>query len=199
MNTTKYLILSFSFVLLLYMAGCSGSKSSEEEKQENTETTETEESGGTAILNAAKAEQDNEMYSPDNETTTLYWLNDKVIKLNGTTKCNIYALNVLFKSGYKTPTINALSRDLANADKFTDILPVVGIQTPDDAQKGDIIAWSGHVIIFESLTQIKNDLYAVGWWAGTRQKDNGDNIRNNVCYGKYKLSGYYVVRRPIRK
>lgn len=197
MNTTKYLILSF--VLLLYMTGCGGSRSSEEENKENTETTETEESGGTAILNAAKAEQDNEMYSPDNETTTLYWLNDKVIKLNGTTKCNIYALNVLFKSGYKTPTINALSRDLANADKFTDILPVVGIQTPDDARKGDIIAWSGHVIIFESLTQIKNDLYAVGWWAGTRQKDNGDNIRNNVCYGKYKLSGYYVVRRPIRK
>jgi hypothetical protein len=59
--------------------------------------------------------------------------------------------------------------------------------------------WNGHVIIFESLTKIKSDLYALAWWAGTQQSDNGDNIKNNVCYGKYKLTGYYVVRRPVKK
>jgi len=199
MNTTKYIVSFISLVILLYVTGCSGSKTSTEEKKENTEVTEIEESEGAAILNAARAEQDNEMYSPDYESTILYWLNDKVVYLNGSTKCNIYALNVLFKSGFKTPTVNALSRDLADTEKFTDILPVVGIQTVDDVKKGDIIAWNGHVIIFESLTKVQNDLYAVGWWAGTRQKDNGDNIKNNVCYGKYKLNGYYVVRRPVKK
>lgn len=196
MNIKKYLAVFLSFVILFYIYGCSSSKTTDEE---NNQTTEIEGTEGGVIINAAKAEQDNEMYSPQTEDTYLYWLNNKLIKLKGTTKCNIFALNVLFKSGFKTPTENALTRDLVDTDKFTDILPVIGIQTTDNAKKGDLIVWNGHVIIFESLTQIKNDLYAVAWWAGTKQKDNGDNIKNNVCYGKYKLNGYYVVRRPVKK
>jgi hypothetical protein len=196
MMRRKYLLVFTLMVVVLYFAGCSSSKTDEEEI---TTTTETESYETSSIINAAQAEQENEMYSPGQEETYLYWLNNKVLKLKGTTKCNIYALNVLYRSGFKTPKENALTRDLVNTDKFTDILPVVGIQTADDVKQGDLIVWNGHVIIFESLTKIKSDLYAVAWWAGTRQQDNGDNIKNNVCYGKYKLNGYYVVRRPVKK
>lgn len=198
MKYKKYLFLPF-LAAVMYLSGCTSSKQTEEENTNNTEVTETEETGGAAIINAAKAEQDNEMYSPGVESTYLYWLDNKLIKLNGSTKCNIYALNVLYKSGFKTPKVNALTRDLVDTEKFTDILPVVGIQSTDDVKKGDLIVWNGHVIIFESLTKIKSDTYAIGWWAGTRQKDNGDTIKNNVCYGKYKISGYYIVRRPIKQ
>jgi len=196
MKTQKYILVFLSFAFLVYLSGCTSSKTSEEE---NTQPTEIDQTEGGAIISAAEAEQDNEMYSPKIDDTYLYWLDNRLIKLKGSTKCNIFALNVLFKSGYKTPTENALTRDLVDTDKFTDILPVIGIQTTDNAAKGDLIVWNGHVIILESLTTIKNDLYAVAWWAGTRQKDNGDNIKNNVCYGKYKLNGYYVVRRPVKK
>lgn len=198
MKNSKYLLLILLLFAAVYFAGCTSSKTDEEETNNNTEITEVEETSGAAIINAAQAEQDNEMYSPGVETTYLYWLDNKLVKLKGATKCNIYALNVLYKSGFKTPAVNALTRDLVDTEKFTDILPVVGIQTTDDIKKGDLIVWNGHVIIFESLTKIKKDTYAVGWWAGTRQKDNGDNIKNNVCYGKYKISGYYVVRRPVK-
>jgi len=192
----KKLMLTIAAVSMLYFFGCSSSKPDE---SESTETTDIEETEGSAILIAARAEQENEMYSPKIEDTYLYWLDNKHIKLKGSTKCNIFALNVLFKSGYKTPADNVLTRDLVDTDKFTDILPVIGIQTADNVKKGDLIVWNGHVIILESLTKIKNDLYAIAWWAGTKQKDNGDNIKNNVCYGKYKLNGYYVVRRPVKK
>lgn len=197
MGNKKYLLILLVSAVI-YFAGCTSSKTEEEEKN-NTEVTEVDQTEGTAIINAAKAEQDNEMYSPGVESTYLYWLDNKLINLKGSTKCNIYALNVLYKSGFKTPTVNALTRDLVDTEKFTDILPVVGIQNVDDIKKGDLIVWNGHVILFESLTKIKNDTYAIGWWAGTRQKDNGDNIKNNVCYGKYKLSGYYIVRRPVKQ
>jgi hypothetical protein len=139
------------------------------------------------------------MYNPDVDSTYLYWLNNKLIMLDGSTKCNIFALNVLYKSGYKTPTTNALTKDLVDTEKFKDILPVVGIKDASNAKKGDLVVWNGHVIIFESLVKVKNDLYAMAWWAGTRQSDNGENIKNNVCFGKYKLNGYYIVRRPLRK
>src|SRR3990172_2426119 len=188
MNKQKYILVFLIFTFLVYLSGCSSSKTNEEE---NTQTTEIEETEGGAIISAAQAEQENEMYSPKIDDTYLYWLDNQLIKLKGSTKCNIYALNVLYKSGYKTPTENTLTRDLVDTDKFTDILPVIGIQTTENAKKDDLIVWNGHVIIMESLTKIKNDLYAVAWWAGTRQKDNGDNIKNNVCYGKYKLNGYY--------
>ncbi len=195
-NIEKYIIVFLAFIFLAYLSGCSSSKTNDEE---NTQTTEIEETEGGAIISAAQAEQENEMYSPKIDDTYLYWLDNQLIKLKGSTKCNIYALNVLYKSGYKTPTENTLTRDLIDTDKFTDILPVIGIQTTENAKKGDLIVWNGHVIILESLTKIKNDMYAMAWWAGTRQKDNGDNIKNNVCYGKYKLNGYYIVRRPVKK
>jgi hypothetical protein len=104
----------------------------------------------------------------------------------------------LFKAGFKTPRTNALSSDLADTTQFNDILPVVGISEPESAKKGDLIAWNGHVIIFDYLVKLKQDLYAMAWWAGTSQKDNGDNIVNNVVYGKYKLNGYFVIRRPLK-
>ena len=194
-----YLVLFSSALLTLY--GCSSSSSTEKEESEKNVTEEiaTEEAQGAIILNVAKDEQQNEMYSSSHDSTYLYWLNNKLIFLHNQTKCNIYALNVLFKSGCKTPTVNALSRGLADTSKFSDILPVVGISEPETAKKGDLIVWNGHVIIFDYLYKIKNDLYAFAWWAGTRQKDNGDNIINNVVYGKYKLDGYFIIRRPLRK
>jgi hypothetical protein len=187
---------------LICLTGCTGSKSTEsEEKTESTEITETstEEAQGALILNAAKEEQQNEMYAKSNDSTYLYWLNNKLIRLKNQTKCNIYALNILFKAGFKTPSVNALSRDLFDTTKFEDILPVVADSDPETAKKGDLIVWNGHVIIFESLTKIKNDYYAFAWWAGTSQVDNGDNIINNVIYGKYRLNGHFIIRRPVKK
>jgi len=78
-------------------------------------------------------------------------------------------------------------------------LPVIGIDDITNARRGDIISWNGHVIIFEEPVTVNNELYAKGWWAGTQQADNGDNIMNNVCHGKYKLNGEFVVRRPVHK
>ena len=185
--------------LIISVAGCSPSKETKEETETTEVKTETIHEEGAMIMNAAKAEQENPMYSKDRDSTYLYWLNDKLILLNGQTKCNIYALNTLFKAGFKTPDVNVLTRDLMDTSKFKNILPVVGISEPDSAREGDLISWYGHVIIFDELVKIKNDLYALAWWAGTRQADNGDNIINNVVYGKYKLSGHYVIRRPLRK
>jgi len=186
----------------IYLTGCSSSKPSTEteEKTETTTGTETESEAqrGTLICNTAKEEQNNEMYSRANDETQLYWLNNKVIHLKNRTKCNIFALNTLFKAGFKTPKSNALSNDLADTSQFSDILPVVGISEPESAKRGDLIAWSGHVIIFDYLVKLKQELYAMAWWAGTSQKDNGDNIVNNVVYGKYKLNGYFVIRRPVK-
>lgn len=200
----KYLHYTFFVLLvlsgLIYLNGCSSSKSTEsEETSETTETTYEETAAGALIIKTAQSEQQNEMYSKTNDSTYLYWLNNKLIRLKNQTKCNIFALNTLFKAGFKTPTVNALSRDLADTSKFADILPVIGISDPELAKKGDLIAWSGHVIIFDELTKIKNDYYAKAWWAGTSQADNGDNVINNVIYGKYKLSGHYIIRRPIKK
>ncbi|MGH2574919.1 MAG: hypothetical protein ACRDFC_04375, partial [Ignavibacteria bacterium] len=158
-----------------------------------------EEAHGALIINTAKDEQQNEMYSKSQDSTYLYWLNNKLILLNVQSKCNIFAINTLFKAGFKTPKDNVLTKDLIDTSKFKDIIPIVGISDPESAKKGDLIAWNGHVIIFDYLVKIKEDLYAQAWWAGTRQKDNGDNVINNVVYGKYKLSGYYIVRRPVRK
>ncbi|MCI0714739.1 MAG: hypothetical protein L0Y77_00245 [Chlorobi bacterium] len=205
MYIKKSILLLFLFVLVVYLMGCFPASRTEKDEsesettEENTEITDVEEADGVKILNIAETEQANEMYSPEKDSAYLYWLNNKLILLNGSTKCNIFALNVLFKSGFKTPTTNALTRDLVDTEKFTDIFPVVAIKDATKAKKGDLIVWNGHVIIFESLTKIKSDLYAMAWWAGTQQSDNGDNIKNNVCYGKYKLIGYYVVRRPVKK
>lgn len=198
-NAGVFLVLS-SLLSFLFSSGCSSSKETrEDEETKNKTETITEEQSGALIIEAAKAEQMNQMYSKSQDSTYLYWLNNKLILLNGQTKCNIYAINTLFKAGFKTPDVNVLTRDLMDTSRFNDILPVVGISDSEPARKGDLIVWNGHVIIFDHIVMIKTDTYAQAWWAGTRQSDNGENIVNNVVYGKYKLSGYYLIRRPVRK
>lgn len=212
MENRKLVYIALFFSLSIYLTGCFPASRTEEDDKETTETTEEKnndegnkevieisDAGSAKILKIAASEQNVEWYSPSVDSTYLYWLNNQLIVLNGSTKCNIFALNVLFKSGYKTPKTNALCRDLVDKDKFTDILPIIGVKEISTAQKGDLIVWKGHVIIFEGLVKSKKDTYVTAWWAGTRQKDNGDNIRNNVIYGKYKISGEYVVRRPVKK
>lgn len=191
---------------LITMYGCGSSSETADDTdsdvKDNTSSQNTSDESaaqGLKIINIAKSEQGNEMYSPEVDSTYLYWLNDQLIVLNGSTKCNIFALNVLYKSGFKTPLENALSRDLFDTTNFTDILPVVGYNEIDNAKTGDLIIWMGHVIIFESFVSSNGVDYAKGYWAGTRQPDNGDNIKNNVCYGKYRLDRDFVVRRPVRK
>lgn len=194
-NNSNRALKILPLICCFLIASCSPSK----ETKEETETPAEDIEAASSIIEAAKAEQQNTMYSKSQDSTYLYWLNNKLILLDGQTKCNIYALNCLYRAGFRTPDVNALSRDLADTSKFTDILPIVGISEPDSAKKGDLIAWTGHVIIFDELVKIKNDIYARAWWAGTRQADNGENIINNVVYGKYKLSGFYVIRRPVKK
>lgn len=187
------------FILILigvFLSSCSPSKTTKDNKDKD-ETTE--EQAGALLIKTAEEEQQNQMYSKTQDSTYLYWLDNKLILLNNQTKCNIFAMNVLYKSGFHTPDVNVLTRDLMDTSKFTEILPVVGISEPESARAGDLIVWNGHVIIFEKLTSVKDDYYAIGWWAGTRQPDNGENIMNNVCHGKYKLNGYYIIRRPQRK
>ena len=213
MKNRKLLYISLIFSLSIYLTGCFPASRTEEDTEETTETTtedkkveekdkevtDVSDASGAKIMRIAASEQNIEWYSPSVDSTYLYWLNNQLIVLNGSTKCNIFALNVLYKSGFKTPKVNALCRDLVDKDKFTDILPIVGVKDISSAKNGDRIVWKGHVIIFEELVQTKKDVYVKAWWAGTRQKDNGDNIRNNVIYGKYKISGDYVVRRPVKK
>jgi len=199
----KFLHAGLIIILFaVYFYGCSGS--SETKESDIPEKTPEKESGftsteSTVILNIAKEEQENYMYSPEVDSTYLYWTNNELVILNGSTKCNIFALNVLFRSGYKTPESNALSADLYDTANFTDILPVTGVSDFSKAEKGDLIVWSYHVIIFDSIVKINEEYYALAWWAGTRQSDNDDNIKNNVCYGKYKLDGDFIVRRPVKK
>lgn len=199
----KIFALISLFSALIFLQSCSSSKSDEvDETAEEVKTAkvkELKEAEANTILTTAESEQTNEMYSPEIDTTYLYWLDSAMIILDGSTKCNIFALNVLAKSGYQTPDENALSRDLFDTSKFKDVLPVVNINDLEGARKGDLVVWSYHVIIFESEVALNDRLYVKGWWAGTRQADNGDNIMNNVCHGKYKIDGEFVVRRPVKK
>jgi hypothetical protein len=185
------------------LSGCSSSSVSEERPDSDQEHYEEkqliETSEHNAILYTAIVEQENTMYSPEVDSTYLYWIDSSLIILNGSTKCNIFALNVLHLSGYKTPPQNALSIDLYDTSVYKDIFPVVELNSASKAMTGDLIVWPYHVIIFEKLLEINSDSYARGYWAGTRQADNGNNIKNNVCYGKYKLVGEFVVRRPLKK
>lgn len=190
-----YLLIFISSLLL----GCSSSKYENEEETEEEEVIEPVEGQGTLIIQTAAEEQHNEMYSPKKDSVYLYWLDDQLLVIKNTTKCNIYALNTLYKAGFKTPTVNALTRDLMDITKFTDVLPIVNISDPDEIIKGDLVVWYGHVIIFDYLVKKKNKLYAQAWWSGTSQEDNNDNVINNVKYGKYPLKGNYIVRRPIKK
>lgn len=207
MGIKKFQLLFLTGICLLFitLSGCSSSSETADdedygESEEYTGSKErTSETTGSDIIYYAGSEQANEMYSSLKDTSYLYWLDDQLLVTNGSTKCNIFALNVLHKSGYKTPDVNTLCADLFDTTFATDILPVVGINTIEDAQTGDLIVWSYHVIIFEIAVNVYGREYAYGWWAGTRSEDNGDNILNNVCHGKYPLNGEFVVRRPVKK
>jgi hypothetical protein len=198
----RFSVLLFA-AAAIYLTGCSSSKTSTESEEESESTSEresvSETQRGEMIMDAAREEQRNSMYAKANDATILYWLDNMTIHLKNRTKCNIFALNTLYKAGFKTPKTNVLTTDLADTSQFNDIFPVIGISEPGSAKKGDLIAWNGHVIIFDYIVKLKQDLYAMAWWAGTSQKDNGDNIQNNVVYGKYKLNGFFVIRRPVKK
>lgn len=203
MKILPKLIYAVSVIFCFYISGCSSSSGTDDESEkpeiESEETPKNQEVNENVIIKIAEQEQQNEMYSPEVDSTYLYWVNNELIILNGSTKCNIFALNVLYKSGYKTPDENTLSADLFDTTLFTDILPVVGVNDISNAVKGDIVVWRNHVIVFEEEIDINGELYAKAYWAGTSQKDNGSNIINNVCYGKYRLDSEYIVRRPVKK
>lgn len=204
-NKIIYKILTI-IIFSIYLFGCSASDDvpKKRDKPEKKDTVSIkndneikDESSENEIIKTALLEQNNKMYSPSVDSTYLYWLKNKLILLNNSTKCNIFVLNTLFKAGYKTPKTNALSRDLYNNDLFLDIMPFVEIKDLGDIQKGDIIIWSGHVIIFEELIYKKDKKpYAKAVWAGTSQSDNGSNITNNVIHGNFPLKGDFKVRRP---
>ncbi|MBS1493924.1 MAG: hypothetical protein JST55_10450 [Bacteroidetes bacterium] len=197
------IIFLISFAIIL--SSCSSS-TEYEEKTENTETNENtntvtySEENGNKILSQAKIEQQNRMYSPSVDSTYLYWLNNKLILLYNTTKCNVYALNTLQKSGFKTPKVNALCRDLYDTTRFNDIFPYVKITDNSDIRKGDLVIWRGHVILFDYLflPNKQKRVYAKAWWAGTSKADDGETVINNVIYGKYELKGDFIVRRPVK-
>ena len=201
----KFFYLS-CLAITFIISACSASndrsdKSDENNKSGSIENTESYSSVFNKINKTAEEEQLNPMYSISEDTTFLYWLGNQIITLNNSTKCNIFALNVLYKAGFKCPEINTLTYDLMDTSRFKDIFPLINFENESDLRnkirQGDLIIWNGHVIIFESLEKIKERLYAVAWWAGTRQEDNGENIINNVIHGKYPLDGNFIVRRPV--
>ncbi|CAN5409480.1 hypothetical protein BH10BAC5_BH10BAC5_08320 [soil metagenome] len=231
-----FFLILFIFSSAFILSGCtSGNYEDESERsktnqeQNDNSDTNNENSSNSELFSTAKIEQQNEMYSPSHDSTYLYWLNNKLLVLGWTTKCNIFALNTLFKSGYKTPKVNTLCRDMFDTTRFNDIFPVVPLKlknsirslqadTSDDhseeiielklkypeeikrtLQPGDLVIWKGHVILFDKFIPSKKKLYVMAWWAGTSQQDNGDNVINNVIYGKYPIEGDFVIRRPQKK
>ena len=183
------------FIVFLYqtimLTGCSSSNGTKYENESNSEKAE--------IISAAKIEQENEMYSTKSDSVYLYSLEYPITGLKNISKCNIFALNCLYKAGYECPGKYTLTHDLMDIDKYNDIFPVIEITSPENISVGDLVVWDGHVIIFESLVLIKDDYYAKGIWGGSKKEDDGKNIKNNVAYGKYKLEGNYIVRRPRKK
>jgi len=194
-----FLFLGLSFVAVsVLLSGCSASSEDTGDDTSDTITLniKTDLNEKHDIITTALNERENKMYSPSEDTTYLYWLNNYPLIIENTSKCNIFVLNTLFKAGYKTPKENALSRDLFNDVLFQDFMPIVSFTDLNDIITGDLIVWKTHVIIFESLVYVKQKPYALGIWAGTSQKDNGKNIINNVNYNKYPLKGDFKVRRP---
>lgn len=154
---------------------------------------------GDLIFKYAFKEQKKKMYAKNSDYIYLYWLNNKKLYLKGKTKCNIFAINTLYRAGFLCPEQNARTADLMNERLFSDIFPVVNVSRPSQLKKGDLIVWNGHVIIYDTIAVVNKATYAKAIWAGTRKKDNGKNIMNNVIYGKYPLSGDFIVRRPIKR
>ena len=191
-------ILFFSLIISLIFFSCTSSQKYKPNKEEESENYENIGQIG-AIFKIAEKEQNNPMYSKESDSTYLYWLDNKLILLNNATKCNIYALNTLFKAGFKCPETYVLTYDLMDTLKYNDIFPFIASVESDKLERGDLIIWYGHMIIFDSLIMIKDDKFAFAFWAGTKQKDNGLNVKNNVIYGKYPLQGFYIIRRPQKR
>ena len=207
-------------IQVIYFSGCSGSDNTDEEYEnipKDKENTEVQKPTGSEtasemiwekISKIAEEEQQNEMYSRSKDSTYIYWLNDQLMILENSSKCNIFALNVLYRSGCKCPDENALTYDLMDTLRFNDIFPVIYKSNDDNIyfedlansnliKKGDLIIWNGHVIIFESFEFLNGRFFANAWWAGTKQENNGENIINDVVHGKYPIEGEYIVRRPL--
>lgn len=189
--------------LIIILNGCSGSGEYSEEKDEHNDDTKLSgsvseleiERKGNLILNIAREEQKNEMYSSANDSTYLYWINNPMF---GTfSKCNIFAMNVLYKAGCKCPYENVTTYDLMDTSRFNDILPVIKMNEDVKIFKGDLLIWNGHVIIFESYVYESNNEYVLAWWGGSRQINNGVDIINDVAHGRYPLAEGYIVRRPL--
>lgn len=188
----------FIIVLLLILSGCSSSKEFRyKEKRTYKKPSEKEIIEKKSIIKIAEEEQKNFMYTRDCDSTYLYWLDSQLIILHNRSKCNIYAMNVIHKAGYKTPEEYVLTYDLMDTSKYNDVMPIVRISEPEEIITGDLIIWNGHVIIFEELKYLDDDIYALAYWAGTKQKDDGDKIINNVAHGIFPLTGDYIIRRPL--
>jgi hypothetical protein len=199
----RFKLILFFIISITYI-GCGSSKEISKHEKYDKESSEEknlsrskQEQLGMMILEQARIEQQNPMYSKEKDSTILYWLNNALILLNNHTKCNIYALNTIYKAGFKCPDVNVITHDLMDTLRFNEFIPYISGNDPDEIIKGDLIVWHGHVIIFDKLVKLSNRIFAQAWWAGTRQADNGENIINNVIYGKYPLEGYYIVRRPV--
>ncbi len=196
--SVRFGLMSIIVFAFLQVSGCSSSEKDNREIREREKEDVSELSEAELIFEVAEIEQQNPMYNIDSDTTVLYWLNDNAADLSGYTKCNVFALNVLERAGFRTPDENCLSSDMFDTSVYNEVFPVVGMNEIEIALPGDLVVWNGHVIIFEKIVSAGGEDYALGWWAGTKQSDNGDNIFNNVCHGKYPLIGEFVIRRPVR-
>lgn len=179
------------------ITGCSSSSKTTREEPEIAR--EESESGIAAIFRTAAEEQNNPMYATESDSVVLYWLDDLEMNIPGQSKCNIFALNVLSKSGYLMPAWNCTTSDLFDTSAYREEFRVISFNDAAKAEPGDLIVWNGHVIIFERLAAAGDREYALGWWGGSKQADNGTNIINGVCRGKYPLEEDFVVRRPVLK
>jgi hypothetical protein len=214
-NNTKYFIY-FIITIFIFFAGCVAPPKThipEDEDIHNEDIGIPDSTGhfsylseedsklsdGDLIFKYAFKEQRKSMYAKNSDYVYLYWLNNKKLSLKGYTKCNIFVINTLFRAGFFCPKENARTTDLRNERLFKDELPIANVSRPDDLEKGDLIIWNGHVIIYDTISMVNRDVYAKAIWAGTRKQDDGKSIFNNVIYGKYPLSGNFIVRRPIRK
>lgn len=191
----QYRVIIFTiFAIIFYSCSASEKKDNDDQRLQNYQN---KDNYGEIIIKTALEEQNQPFYSPIVDTTYLYWLNNRIAILKNSSKCNIFLLNVLYKAGCKTPSINLLAKDLFEDSLYNDLFPIVDIADYKDIKRGDFLITQKHVIIFDSLTVKNGTFYAKAIWAGTKQHDNGDNIKNNVIYGLYPLDERFKVRRPI--
>jgi hypothetical protein len=210
MRKYQVILLSLPILSMIFFYGCSGARTNETYKEETTEETSTEvetipdapgisSTEADMIFSTAFQEQKKTMYAKDADTIFLYWLNNRILELGYQSRCNIFALNTLYKAGFKCPDVNTLTRDMMDTTRFNDIFKYIRVDTIAQIKKGDLLVWNGHVIIFEKLIKSRNQYFAQAIWAGTTKEDDGTTVINNVIYGKYPLDGYFIIRRPVKK